>query len=272
MIVWQQGGTRLVYDLMVRISSQKLDNVRQQIAREFPDEDISVTFDNDTAFVRGSVKDTFEAARIMAISATLGKAVNLLRVDIPVQEAQILLKVRFADVDRSASQQLGMNLASNAFNTTGGISTGQFGSSGIDGSGAFSLSDALNVLLFSKSLNLGVTIEALQSKNQLQMLAEPNVMATNGKPASFIAGGQFPVPSVQAGANSRSGQRFLRALRNSASLSAADYAARHHNACGHAGSQLARFRQRRDHRGHTVPALTVRRIDTVVELEPGRAS
>jgi len=59
LIVWQQGGTRLVYDLIVRISTQKLDNARQQIARDFPDEDISVTFDNDTAFVRGSVKDTY---------------------------------------------------------------------------------------------------------------------------------------------------------------------------------------------------------------------
>src|SRR5580658_10162854 len=64
LIVWQQGGTRLVYDLIVRISTQKLDNARQQIARDFPDEDISVTVDNDTAFVRGAVKDTYEAARI----------------------------------------------------------------------------------------------------------------------------------------------------------------------------------------------------------------
>ena len=63
LIVWQQGGTRLVYDLTVRISSHKLDAVRQQMARDFPDEDISITFDNDTAFVRGTVKDTFERPR-----------------------------------------------------------------------------------------------------------------------------------------------------------------------------------------------------------------
>jgi pilus assembly protein CpaC len=271
LIVWQQAGTRLVYDLMVRISSQKLDNVRQQIARDFPDEDISITFDNDTAFVRGSVKDTFEATRIMAISATLGKAVNLLRVNVPAQEPQILLKVRFADVDRSASQQLGLNIASNAFNTTGGISTGQFGSSGINATNGFSLSDALNVLLFSKSLNLGVTIEALQSKNQLQMLAEPNVMATNGKPASFIAGGQFPVPSVQSGANSGAVSvtyepygiqlhflpqitpRGTIMLAVTPEVSSLDFA----NSVTIAGT--------------TVPALTVRRIDTVVELEPGQS-
>src|ERR1700678_4379109 len=116
LIVWQQGGTRLVYDLIVRISTQKLDNARQQIARDFPDEDISVTFDNDTAFVRGSVKDTFEAARIMAIASTLGRAVNLLRVNVPAQEPQILLKVKFADVDRNVSQQIGLNLATLAIN------------------------------------------------------------------------------------------------------------------------------------------------------------
>src|SRR5271156_597294 len=74
LIVWQQGGTRLVYDLTVRIASQKLDAVRQQVARDFPDEDITVTFDNDTVFVRGSVKDMYEAGRVMLIASTLGKA------------------------------------------------------------------------------------------------------------------------------------------------------------------------------------------------------
>jgi pilus assembly protein CpaC len=269
LIVWQQGGTRLVYDLMVRISSQKLDNARQQIARDFPDEDISVTFDNDTAFVRGSVKDTFEAARIIAIAATLGKAVNLLRVNIPAQEAQILLKVKFADVDRSISQQIGLNLLSLAVNqpNTNVLSPG----STVGGTGTFNLSDALNVLLFSKSFNLSETIQALQTKNQLQMLAEPNVMATNGKPASFIAGGQFPVPSIQAGANSGAVSvtyepygiqlhflpqitpRGTIMLAVTPEVSSLDFA----NAVTIAGT--------------TVPALTVRRIDTVVELEPGQS-
>ena len=55
------------------MSSHKLDAVRQQIARDFPDEEISVTFENDTAFVRGTVKDTFEAARVMAMAASLGQ-------------------------------------------------------------------------------------------------------------------------------------------------------------------------------------------------------
>jgi len=271
LIVWQQGGTRLVYDLMVRISSQKLDNARQQIARDFPDEDISITFDNDAAFVRGSVKDTFEAARIMAITATLGKTINLLRVNVPMQEPQILLKVKFADVDRSASQQIGLNLASLALNQpTTGSGTISPGSS-VAGTGSFSLSDALNVLLFTKSFNLSATINALQTKNQLQMLAEPNVMATNGKVASFLSGGQFPVPSVQAGANSGAVSvtyepygiqlKFLPQITARGTImlavtpevSSLDFA----NSVTIAGT--------------TVPAMTVRRIDTVVELEPGQS-
>ena len=107
LIVWQQNGNRLVYDLTVRMSPLKLEAVREQIAREFPDSDINVTFDNDTAFVRGSVKDVIAAERVVAIVATLGKAVNLLRVEVPPVETQILLKVRFANVDRGRQHRPG---------------------------------------------------------------------------------------------------------------------------------------------------------------------
>ena len=112
--IWQQDGTRLIYDLTVRVSPQKLNAVREQIARDYPDADVNVTFDNDTAFVRGTVKNITAADRIMAIVGTLGKAINLLQVEVPPVEPQILLKVRFANVDRSASTQLGVNFASTA--------------------------------------------------------------------------------------------------------------------------------------------------------------
>src|SRR5581483_6711002 len=66
LIIWQQDDTRLIYDLTVRISPQRLNAVREQIARDYPDADVNVTFDNDTAFVRGTVKDSVVADRIMA--------------------------------------------------------------------------------------------------------------------------------------------------------------------------------------------------------------
>ncbi len=202
LIVWQDGGARLVFDLTVKMSPHRLEAVRQQIARDYPDDDISVTFENDTAFVRGTVKDTFAAGRVMQMVSSLGpKAVNLLHVKVPQGDPQILLKVRFANVDRSQSLNLGFNFASTAGNQITGIGTGQFGTSGIDSTGTFSLSNALNVLLLRKDINLGATIEALQSKNLLQMLAEPNVMATSGKPTSFIDGGEIPVPVLQSSAS-----------------------------------------------------------------------
>ena len=55
LIVWQQNGARLVYDLMVRMSTVRLEAVRTQLAREFPSDDINVTYENDTAFVRRSL-------------------------------------------------------------------------------------------------------------------------------------------------------------------------------------------------------------------------
>ena len=107
--------------------------------------------------------------------------------------------MRFADVDRSASLDLGVNLFSTgATNTTAQMTTGAF-PSGAVASGTLALSDALNVLLMRKDLNLSATIKALQAKNLLEILAEPNVLAINGKPASFVAGGEFPFPTLQGG-------------------------------------------------------------------------
>ena len=207
LIIWQQGGPRLLFDLTVRASSSRLDNVRGQLARELPGQDVSVYLEGENVFVHGTVKDLVSADRAAAMAGTLGKVVNLLHVDTPAEEPQILLKVRFADVDRSYSQQLGFNLFSTgATNTIGTTTTGQFSPATVTppsaGSPATALvSEALNVFLYRPDLNLGATIEALESKNLLQMLAEPNVLAMNGKPASFISGGEFPVPVVQGGAN-----------------------------------------------------------------------
>src|SRR5262249_54165278 len=162
---------------------------------------------NDSVFLRGIVPDLTAADRAMAIASTLGKTVNLLRVNVPATDAQILLKVRFADVDRSAAQQLGINFFSTgAGNTPGSVSTGQFSpptpqlsSSGNTSSTTFTLAQALNIFMFRPDLNIGATISALQSRNLLQILAEPNVLAINGHSASFLAGGEFPFPTLQGG-------------------------------------------------------------------------
>jgi len=206
LIIWQQGGNRLFFDLTVQRNETRLDGIRREMAQELGGDDkVTINMEGDNVFLRGTVPTLTAAQRAVDIASTLGKPVNLLRVSIPGTEAQILLKVRFADVDRSATKQLGINLFSlGATNTVGATSTGQFQTPTISSVGAAAAATAnitspLQVFLFRPDLNLGATIAALESRNLLQILAEPNVMAINGHNASFLAGGEFPFPNLQGG-------------------------------------------------------------------------
>jgi pilus assembly protein CpaC len=200
LIIWQDNDARLIYDLTVRMSPQRLNAAREQIARDFPDADINVTFDNDTAFVRGTVRDVVSSDRVMAVAKTLGNAVNLLRVDVPPVEGQILLKVRFADVDRKAEMDLGANFLTGAFNQTTAVGPAGANVLGLaPGALPTVLGPLVTFFAMRKDINLQAAITALESKNLLEILAEPNVMAINNKPASFLAGGEFPYPSIQPG-------------------------------------------------------------------------
>jgi pilus assembly protein CpaC len=214
LIIWDIHGGRQFFNITVRpmstLSADNLDSVRRELRTELPGSTIKVTYDNNNIFLRGDVKDMTSAERAVKIASTAGKVVNLLSVDVPRSDPQILLKVRFASVDRSLQKQLGINLFNlGAGNSVGGVSTGQFSppSIGVPGtSSAESLASAaatgdfsneLNLMAFIPGLDLGATIQALESKGLVQTLAQPNVLATNGHEASFLAGGEFPYPVVQ---------------------------------------------------------------------------
>src|ERR1700735_3027347 len=116
-ILWQQDGTRTMYDLSVKPATGRLDAVRAVLERELGQE-ISLDMEGDTVFLRGAVKDLAGAERAAGLASTLGKVVNLLRIEVPSAEPQILLKVRFADVDRSATASLGVNILSTGAGNT----------------------------------------------------------------------------------------------------------------------------------------------------------
>ncbi len=273
-IVWQQDGTRTMYDLSVRQNTARIEAVRRQVERELG-AGVELDFENDTTFLRGTVTDLSGAQRAVSMAATLGKVVNLLRVKVPAAEAQILLKVRFADVDRAATSELGVNLLSTgATNTVGQVTTGQFGPATprVQGNAMqWTLTDALNIFLFRPDLNLGAIIKALENRNMLQMLAEPNVMAINGKPASFVAGGEFPFPSVQGGA-----------AVGAVTIEFREYGVRINflpvvTPRGTIRLQVAPevssldFAHALQFQGYTIPALSTRRVQTEVELESGQS-
>jgi pilus assembly protein CpaC len=215
LIIWDIHGGRQFFNVTVRavaaVSNESMEAVRRELRMELPGQTVKVSFDNNTLFLRGRVKDLLSSERAVKIAGTAGKVVNLLDVDVPPTEPQILLKVRFASVDRSLEKQLGINLFNlGAGNFIGGVSTGQFspptisGSTGASSSASFgntsataAFSNELNLLGFYPGLGIGASLEAMQSRGLVQVLAEPNLMAANGKEASFLAGGEFPYPVVQ---------------------------------------------------------------------------
>jgi len=282
LIIWQQGGNKLFFDVTVEPSmantNLKLEKVRAQLRQELPGQDIKATFDNDAVFLRGTAKDMTSAERATVIASTMGKVVNLLYVDVPKSKAQILLKVQFASVDRNVSSELGLNLISTgATNTAGIVGTQQFapprpGALQKNSQTPVSLSDALNIFLFRPDLNLAATIKALQIRGLLEILAEPNVLAIDGKEASFVAGGEFPYPILQGGGLGLgavtiqfrefgirinfmpvSTPRGTIRLEVAPEVSALDY------------TNGLTFQ------GFTIPGLTLRRVQTGIELESGQS-
>ena len=207
LIVWQAGGGRQFFNLKVRandaLATDKLDGVRREFRTEFPGQPLRVTNEGGTIFLRGTVKDLDSSDRAVQIASSAGKVVNLLYVNVPQRETQILLKVRFASLDRSRQKQLGINIFSTgAANTIGTVTTGQFGAPSVSApSGSTpataTVSQLLNIFLFRPDLNLGATIKALETQGVLQILSEPNLLTSNGKQGSFLAGGEYPYPVVQ---------------------------------------------------------------------------
>lgn len=218
LIVWNKSGERTFYSVTVEAN---LDPLRRLLKETFPNEDIRVQSSRDSISLNGTVSVPQIGERAAALATPFGKTiVNNLQFVTPPVEKQILLRVKFAALDRSKASQFGINLISTgAANTPGWVtaglasgsaqvpsanrstSTSGGGASSTTNSASLSISNVLNIFAFRPDLNLGALIQALQTRNILQILAEPNLLTTNGKEASFLAGGEFPVPVLQGGAN-----------------------------------------------------------------------
>ena len=274
LILWQEGGGRIFFNLLVRPDPQP---TMQQLMENFPEGNVRLSFENNTWFLRGTVKDATAAERAQVIAATGGKVINLLEIETPAAEPQIMLRVRFADVDRAASQDLGVNLMNlGALNTIGSTATGQFSPprfpnirGGQDSQ--FLVDDLLNIFAFRPDLNLAATIRALQSKRMLQILAEPNLVVINKREASFLAGGEFPFPVVQGGSSA-----------GAVTIQFREFGVRINFQPEITPRNTIRLRVRPEVisldfsnslniAGFTVPALATRRLESEVELADGQS-
>jgi pilus assembly protein CpaC len=207
LMLWDESGRNRSLDVYADVD---VTSLRNSLDQSFPHSNVDVQAEGQKVILVGTVASRDVADQMLKMAANFSKdVVNGLSIALPGRQKQVMLKVRFAEADRQKLTQWGFNLFSTgAANTIGVIGTQQFGpvaSSGINNNGGggastnFTFSDLLNIFIFRPDINLGATIKALQEKNVLQILAEPNLMALSGQPAHFLAGGLFPYPVVQGG-------------------------------------------------------------------------
>jgi pilus assembly protein CpaC len=285
MYVWNREGTLRRYDVVVQRDISRLSD---QIASLFPGESITAHSSGRNVVLSGSVTNKDVIDRVVNVAAGFTdkreEVVSLLQIAAPPTD-QVLLHVRFAEVSRSALTEVGASLFTSATgikNTLGRVTTQQFPANGYDdltwtkrsadfgadvtsASGKLTFSDFLNLFVLSEKYDLGALIRALQSRGLFQSLAEPNLVAESGKEASFLAGGEFPIPVAQgSGANIGVSVTFKEFgvrlsftpvingdrvhLKVRPEVSTLDFAN---------SVQLAGFR---------IPALTTRRTETEIEL------
>jgi pilus assembly protein CpaC len=199
-IAWEKSDSKfVVFDVFVRANLSLIDS---QMRALFPKDDIRLSQANGSVVLSGTVSDPSTAAQADAVVQAAGfKTVNMLAS--PIKNAtQVQLQIRVAEVSKNKLRELGSSWAYQGSPGAGGFVTG---------GGPASLGDVTNGVIagtFGSTLNLlflgGNTIaavRALQTNGALRALAEPNLIAMDGQVASFLAGGEFPIPIVQGGNN-----------------------------------------------------------------------
>ena len=198
LIVWG-GDARRHFDIVV---DPGVSTLQQNFADLFKGEDINVSVTENSVLLSGSVSNNdvmLRAAEIARAAFPKSQVVNMLQLPGGSPSSQVMLQVRFAEVNRSAFLQAGINLFAARNRFVGRSTTQQFAAPDFnsENEGLLDFTDYLNLFFFDRQEGLGAVVKALEGRGVLQSLAEPNLIAYNGQEASFLAGGEIPVPVVQ---------------------------------------------------------------------------
>jgi pilus assembly protein CpaC len=276
LIVWGRGG-RNQYDVIVHPGVSAL---QQELRALFPGEDIRLSLSGDAAILSGQVSNNavwLRAGEIARNALPKSNVINMLELPGGHGSQQVMLQVRVAEINRRALTEAGFNFFTGPAGFKGYLgrsTTQQFSAPDFDGiqpdgtSRELIFSDFLNLFLFNTEEQLGGVIRALKQRGWFQTLAEPNLIAYNNQEASFLAGGELPVPIVQGNTGTvgiffkEFGVRLnfrptiagdVIRLHVRPEVSALDFAN---------GITISGFR---------IPALTTRRAETEVELRDGQS-
>ena len=257
LVVWEAAASPVKYNISVIADRAPIDNFQNELAAEMksiiPDGGVVFNGNAELIVLTGKVADGDASKKAEALASTrTKKVVNLLEVPALPDPRQILLQVKFASVDRVGLTELGFNLFSRNGNTLGALGTQQFQGprfsqlqfqNGEFSNSTVNFADLLNLFVFRPDLNIGATIRAMQTRNLLQILAEPNLITLEGKEASFVAGGEFPFPILTAtttgGCHLTRRYRAVQAVRRAAEIHPHHHAHRHHPSQSTARSECA---------------------------------
>jgi pilus assembly protein CpaC len=270
MVLWDDAGGHRLYTVFADLDPAAL---QASLEQAFPGASIHAEGGEGRIFLTGSVAtDAASDAAVKMASQYAKDVVNSIRID-PVHGKQVQLKLRIVEVDRTRLDQLGINIFAGG-RTAVATTTGEFPSSASGSGSSLSVSDPLNVLLYNAKLDVGLTIQDLEQKQIVQVLAEPTLTTVSGLTARFLSGGEFPFPVIQPGGGAGSAASVtiqfrpygvkvdftptvsadgIIHLKLSPEVSALDYS----NAVTISG--------------YTIPALSTRRAETEVEIRDGQS-
>ncbi len=201
-IAWEKSDQKfIVFDVFVRANLSLIDS---QIRALFPRDDIRLSQANGSVVLSGTVAEPQSAQQADAVVQAAGfKTVNMLQSPV-TNMTQVQLSIRVAEVSRNKLRELGSSWTHVGGQTSGFVSgggPGSLGASDLPGLVTEFAGSALNVFLINQSVGTAAYIRAMKTSGALRALAEPNLIAMNGQQASFLAGGEFPIPVVQGGQN-----------------------------------------------------------------------
>jgi pilus assembly protein CpaC len=281
LILWDETGHSEAYEVTADLD---VAGLRTALRDAMPSENVRVEAREDQVGLAGTVSTQEVADEAVKLAGLFSKNVASSLSIAPQHIPQVRLKCRVVEIDRTKAQQEGIDLFSAGKNSAN-IGTGQFpaitvgtgGSSGIapgstSSTGVLGLQSLLSLFYYNDAMGLGAAIQDLETKQIIQILAEPTLSAISGGKASFLSGGEFPFPVVQGGTGGFTsvtiqfrpyGVRLdftptvlpdgTIQLKVNPEVSALDYTNE---------VQIS---------GYTIPAIDTRRADTEVQLKSGQS-
>ena len=241
--------------------------LRRDLKHFLPDADIQATTVKNAIALEGTVASPGqeETAKLIAgryVGNPDKDVINLMRLDAP---NQVNLRVRIVEVSRQVIKSFGVN-----WTMTGANGAFRFGGTTLSGTGGTGANGAsqLTLGLHNRYIDLNAALDALDSLGLTKTLAEPNLTAVSGKPAEFLAGGQFPIPTAQTlGVTTITFQNYGVSLSSVATITDDG---RIVLTVRPEVSQLTTAGSV-TYNGQLVPGLTTRRAETTVELASGQS-